>query len=168
MEKIWIGIDNGVSGTIGILGTHIMPEFFKTPVIMVQDYCKAKKNISRLDAISFYNRLHSLKQWSETREIDLKICIERPMVNPSMFKASESALRCFESMWAIIDLLNLPVQFIPSTDWQKEVLPKGSKGEELKRMSLEIGNRFYPQFKDIKHPDRDGLLIAHWMKLKNM
>ena len=168
MEKIWIGIDNGVSGTIGILGTNIIPEFFKTPVVKVQDYCKAKKNITRLDAVEFHNKLKALKGLSEIMNIDLKICLERPMVNPSLFKASESALRCFEAMWAMIELLNLPVQFIPSTDWQKELLPKGTKGEELKRMSLELGNRWYPQFKEVKHPDRDGLLIAHWMKLKNL
>ena len=165
MEKCWIGIDNGVSGTIGILSTDAEPEFFKTPVISVQDYTKAKKMISRLDANKFFSLLSDK---DEQYGSGLHICIERPMINPSMMRASESALRCFEAMWAIIDLLRLSVEFIPSTDWQKKLLPAGTKGApELKKASLDIGNRLYPQFKNIKHPDRDGMLIAHWMKLEN-
>lgn len=162
MKKCWIGIDNGVSGTIGVMSTDKEPEFFKTPAIMMQDYTVAKKNITRLDAKAFYNFLSSKKQ---EYGLNLDICMERPMINPTMFKASESAVRCFEAQWAIVELLGLPVRFIPSGDWQKIVLPKGIKGApELKKASLEIGNRMYPQFKDIKHPDRDGLLIAYWMK----
>ena len=164
MNKTWIAVDNGVSGTIGILSTFSEPVFMKTPVIMVQDYTKVKKNISRLDAPAFYKLLSDWKEKSDS----LILCLERPMINPSMFKASESAVRCFEAMWAVIDLLSIPVTFIPSSDWQKELLPKGTKGApELKKASLDIGNRLYPQFKDFKHPDRDGILMAHWLKQTN-
>ena len=165
MKKVWIGIDNGVSGTLGVFSTFREPVFMKNPVVKVQDYTKAKKMISRLDAVAFYNLLNDWKKEAE----EISICLERPMVNPGMFKASESALRCFEAMWAIIDILSLPVQFIPSTDWQKELLPHGIKGaDELKKASFDIGNRLFPQFKDFKHPDRDGLLIAYWMKKNNL
>ena len=46
--KTYIGIDNGVSGTIAVLspsGNH----FGKIPTKKEQDYTKAKKNITRLD-----------------------------------------------------------------------------------------------------------------------
>ena len=166
MKRIlYFGQDNGVTSTYGILGDGFEPITAKTPVKKIQDYTKAKKQITRLDAVAYYNLLK--KYIDEGYEI--RMCLERPMVNPSMFRASESALRCFESMWAIIELLDISVQFIPSTDWQKELLPKGTKGaDELKKASLEIGNRLYPQFKDLKHPDRDGLLIAYWMKQHNL
>ena len=51
---------------------------------------------------------------------------------------------------------------------QKDMLPKGCKGEELKKASLDIGNRLFPSFKTVKHPDRDGLLIAEWARRKGL
>lgn len=165
MEKCWIGIDNGVSGTIGVISTDCDPEFFKTPAITVQDYTGKKKNVTRLDTLKFRDFLLEKKKKYGSA---LEICCERPMVNPALFKATESALRCFEAMWTVIDLLALPVYFIPSTDWQKKLLPEGTKGADaLKKASLDIGNRLYPQFRDVKHPDRDGLLIALWMAKYN-
>lgn len=164
-KVIYFGQDNGVTSTYGILSDEFPPIFEKTPVKLVQDYTKAKKHISRLDSKKYYDLL---KSYLDTG-YEVKMCLERPLVNPNMFKASESALRCFEAMWAIIDILSLPVQFIPSTDWQKELLPHGTKGaDELKKASFDIGNRLFPQFKDFKHPDRDGLLIAYWMKKNNL
>lgn len=162
-NKIYFGQDNGITSTYAILGESFEPVFSKTPTIVCQDYTKAKKNITRLDVVTYYSILSTLKE-----SYDIQMVLERPMVNPSMFKASESALRCFEAMWSVIDLLNLPVVFIPSTDWQKELLPNGIKGPELKKASFDIGNRLFPQFKDFKHPDRDGLMIAYWAKKNNL
>ena len=49
------------------------------------------------------------------------------------------------------------------------MLPKGIKGsDELKKMSLDVGNRLFPQFRDFKHPDRDGLLIAEYGRRINI
>ena len=53
MSKIWVGIDNGVSGTIGFVGDDIAPLIVHTPVKKEQDYTKAKKVISRLDYSKF-------------------------------------------------------------------------------------------------------------------
>lgn len=162
MSKIlYFGQDNGVTSTYAILGEGFEAICEKTPVKVVQDYTKAKKQITRLDTKAYYNLLKGLQE----QGYEIRMCLERPMVNPTLFRASESALRCFEAMWTIIELLNISVQFIPSTDWQRELLPKGTKGATvLKKASLEIGNRLFPQFKNLKHPDRDGLLIAYWMK----
>lgn len=161
MKKIYFGQDNGVTSTYAILGDDFEPIFAKTPVKSVQDYTKCKKNITRLDGNAYYKLLKSYIE----KGYSIQAILERPMTNPTMARASESALRCFEAMWTIIDLLNIPVQFIPSGDWQKELLPHGTKGApELKKASLDIGNRLFPQFKEFKHPDRDGLLIAYWAK----
>ena len=42
MSNIWVGIDNGVSGTIGFVGDNIAPLIEHTPVKKEQDYTKAK------------------------------------------------------------------------------------------------------------------------------
>jgi hypothetical protein len=89
------------------------------------------------------------------------------MVNPQRFKASTSALRALEATIIVLEELRLPFQYIDSKEWQKEMLPKGIKGSsELKKASLDIGNRLFPQFKDVKHGDRDGLLMAEYCRRK--
>lgn len=168
MKHLWIGIDNGASGTLALLSDFAQPMFMKIPVMKMQDYCKQKKQVSRLDHVQLkkiivdYCRLCSCNE-----EIQIMAGIERPMVNPKMWKASESAMRFTEATWIVMEQMSIPVVFLASTDWQRDLLPKGTKGkEDLKKASLDIGNRLYPQFRDFKHPDKDGLLIAHHMKMK--
>ena len=161
MGKTYIGIDNGVSGTIGII-SDTETKFIHTPTIKVQDYTKAKKIISRLSAIDFYDLLSGIDASNAFA------VIERPMVNPTRFAATASALRCHEAMLITIEILGIPYQFIDSKEWQREMLPKGYKDGETKEASLEIGNRLFPQLREFKHPDRDGILIAEYARRKNL
>ena len=162
MSKIWVGIDNGVSGTIGIVGEGIEPIFVKTPVKKEQDYTKTKKIITRLDYSKF------MELFSGLNKNDICVVMERVMVNPTRFAATVSALRCHEAELIMIELLGCKHMFIDSKEWQKAMLPKGCTGDELKKASLDIGNRLFPQFEDIKHPDRDGILIAEYARRKNL
>ena len=165
--KVWIGIDNGVTGTIGIINEegHVY-EFFKTPVIKCLDYTKAKKYIHRIDSVSLTKKLSLYKP--EHGELDVLVLIERPMVNPTRFVATTSALRALEALLIIVESLGIPYKFIDSKEWQKAMLPKGIKGSiELKQASKEIGKRLFPQFA-INHPDMDGLLIAEYGRIKKI
>lgn len=162
MSKIWVGIDNGVSGSIGIVGEGIEPIFIKTPTKREQDYTKTKKIITRLD----YSKFMDL--FSMLNKNDICMVMERVMVNPTRFAATVSALRCHEAELIMIELLGCKHMFIDSKEWQKVMLPKGCSGDELKKASLDIGNRLFPQFEDVKHPDRDGILIAEYARRKNL
>lgn len=162
MSKIYVGIDNGVSGTIGIVGEGIEPIFVKTPVKKEQDYTKTKKIITRLDYSKF------MELFSGLNKNDICVVMERVMVNPTRFAATVSALRCHEAELIMIELLGCKHMFIDSKEWQKAMLPKGCTGDELKKASLDIGNRLFPQFEDVKHPDRDGILIAEYARRKNL
>ena len=155
--KAYIGIDNGVSGTIAIL-TDNDTIFVKTPVKKEQDYTKAKKIITRVD-------VSALKELLEPFANDAFILLERPLVNPNRFAATASALRCHEAELTVIEMLGIPFQFIDSKEWQKALLPKGC--DDTKKASLDIGNRLFPQFREFKHPDRDALLIAEYAKRRN-
>lgn len=152
--KAYIGIDNGVSGTIAVL-TDNETIFVKTPVKKEQDYTKAKKIITRVD-------VSALKELLEPFANDAFILLERPLVNPNRFAATASALRCHEAELTVIEMLGIPFQFIDSKEWQKALLPKGC--DDTKKASLDIGNRLFPQFREFKHPDRDALLIAVYGK----
>lgn len=165
MKHLWIGMDNGASGTLALLSDFAEPALLKTPVMKMQDYCKAKKRVTRLDHKTLKKLICDYVTFPLNETIQLIAGIERPMVNPHMWKASESGMRFLEATWVIMEQMNIPMVFLASTDWQRTLLPKGTKGkEELKKASLDIGNRLYPQFRDFNHTDRDGLLIAHYMK----
>ena len=163
MDKIYVGIDNGVSGTIGFIGNSIEPKIFHTPVKKEQDYTKSKKLISRLD----YSKFMDL--FSGYNKNDIVILMERPLVNPTRFAATSSALRCHEAELIMIETMGIKYMFIDSKEWQHLLLPKGIKGsDEQKKASLCIGNRLFPQFADFKHKDRDGLLIAEYARRENL
>ena len=162
MSKIYCGLDNGVSGSVGIVGDNIEPIFVQTPIKKEQDYTKAKKNITRLDYSAF------MELFSQYNKNDIFLLLERPLVNPSRWGSTTSALRCHEAELIMIELLGIKFQFIDSKEWQSVLLPKGCKGEELKKASLDIGNRLFPMYSNFNHSDRDGLLIAEYARRKNL
>jgi hypothetical protein len=166
-NKLYIGIDNGISGTIGCICNN-QTWFFETPIKKEQNYTKAKANISRID----FNKLESkFIEILKESNCDNVIClIERPMVNPTRFKATTSALRALEATLNVVESLDLPYQYEDSKKWQRELLPKGSQKEQLKKDSLDIGCRLFPQHKEliIKHKDADGILMAEYAKRNNL
>lgn len=168
-KMIYIGIDNGATGTIGILKDKNVLLFKGTPTIKVQDYTKKKKTISRLDVNDFRAELEYIK--TIYRDEPKLAILERPLVNPQLFNATVVAVRVFEAQLVILECLNIPYMFIDSKKWQRALLPQGTKGTpELKKASEDIGCRLFPQCKDLimKHKDADGLLIAEYARRQNL
>lgn len=163
MSKIYVGCDNGVSGTLGFVGDGIEPKFYHIPVKKEQDYTKSKKILSRLDYSKF------MELFDGYNKNDIIVLQERPLINPTRFTATISAVRCHEAELIMLEVMGLKHIFIDSKEWQRELLPKGIKGaDEQKKASLDIGNRLFPQFLDFDHKDRDGLLIAEYARRKNL
>lgn len=164
--KIWIGLDNG-RGTIGMVNQDGEAlDFFVTPTIFGQDYTKTKKNVSRIDAPELKKKL---ELYTPGEDIIVRALVERPMVNSTRFQQSLSSVRMMESMITILETLNIPYQFIDSKEWQKAILPKGTKGsDKLKKASKDIGKRLFPNWVIEKHPDMDGLLIAEYGRRNNV
>lgn len=163
-SKFYIGIDNGATGSIGIVGKELTYyEFMETPVTFGQDYTKTKKNVSRVNVTAFAEVVSILKEYGMCVAV-----LERPMKNPARFDATCSAMRTLEAELTVLELYEIPYMFIDSKEWQKEMLPKGVTGtKELKKASLDIGKRLFPEIKD-KHPDRDGILIAEYARRKSL
>lgn len=159
--KTYIGIDNGVTGTIAIIGPRITI-FKPTPTKKYLSYTKKKQWITRVDTVLLKSML---VLWYTTRP---PFClIERPMVNPGRFKASVSAMRALEATQIVLEELAIPFEFIDSREWQAAMLPKGLRKEELKQASLQVGKRLFPALK-IKGKDADGLLIAEYARRKGL
>lgn len=160
MSKISIGIDNGVSGSIAIIDEN-GSSFYETPTFSQQNYTKKKANITRIDSGALRALLLPYK------DTNCFVLLERPMVNPQRFQATTSALRALEATLITIEQLGLAHSYLDSKEWQKQLLPQGTKGpEELKKASLDIGCRLFPQHSELitKHKDADGLLIAEYCR----
>jgi hypothetical protein len=151
----YVGFDNGVTGSIGIV-TDGWSEFYYVPIKNELSYTKAKKFINRIDSTK-------LKSIIERLHVKM-IAIERPMVNPKRFAATQSAMRALEATLVVIEDLKYPYRYIDSKEWQKAMLPSGLKENELKKASLDVGTRLFPQHADKFKKDADGLLIAEYLR----
>ena len=98
----YIGIDNGVTGSVGIIFSDRSTVFEKVPVKVEQDYTKKKQNITRID-------FEGLNKLIYSPNTNVKVIIERPMVNPMRFKASTSALRAFEIYISMYRVTKVPI-----------------------------------------------------------
>ena len=49
MHKLYIGIDNGVTGTVAWVSNVVPSGFIETPVKSEQNYTREKKNVTRID-----------------------------------------------------------------------------------------------------------------------
>jgi hypothetical protein len=161
-ETIFVGIDNGVSGTIGIIDTYVNKTYFlKTPHKSEQSATKKKQKIGRIRHEEFYRILvrHTLRR-------NAKLILERPFTG-KFNKANTSAGRALESMLIAIERLELSFRYADSKEWQKQLLPKGVKGSEnLKEASMQIGCRMFPEHRVLieEHGDADGLLLAEHLR----
>ena len=170
MAKLYIGIDNGTSGTIGILGEHNMV-FIETPIVKEQSYTKKKEIISRVDINKLYEVFAEAMNNEGCQPSDCMVVMERPMINPEMFKTSMSASRTLEAELCVVEMLSMPHMYIDSKQWQREILPQGIKGSpELKKASRDIGKRLFPvhEFWIDRHKDADGILIAYWARKNHL
>lgn len=158
--RTYIGIDNGTTGSVGIIGPE-GTKFFLMPTFSELSYTKEKKNITRVDTEILKKRLSGL-----TNPI---VLLERPMVNPGRFAATLSAMRALEATLIIIEQLGYARMYVDSKQWQSEMLPNGLKGADaLKQASKDIGKRLFPQFKDAYAKDADSILIAEWARRINL
>lgn len=161
---IYVGIDNGVSGSIAAvteMGVCLL--FRPMPVWLAQDYPKKKKNINRIDTRELKGLLctYIVKICSPAHPCH--VLVERPMVNPTRFTATGSALRALEATLIALEALSLRYEFVDSKQWQKVMLPNDIKGSDLLKIaSRDIGIRLFPEFKSAieKHKDADSLLLA--------
>ena len=156
--RTFCGIDNGVTGGITILssdGTVIIHAV--TPVKKCMNYTKKKAFVIRVNSIAFREMINLAGP-------NTFVMIERPMVNPTRFAATISAIRCLEATELILEELKIPYQFIDSKEWQKALLPSGLKGsDDLKIASNSVASRLYPRLKIV---NSDCLLIALHCKNK--
>ena len=165
-SMLFIGFDNGVTNQgIGVISSSREAQLLKLPIKKELSYTKEAKHISRIDFPELCAVLETLKN-NFSNDVFL-VGLERPMVNSTRFNASLSAVRALEATLIALEKYQLPYEYIDSKEWQKTLLPKNIKGsDELKRASLDVGKRLFPNL-EIKK-DADGLLIAEYLRRREM
>ena len=174
IPKTYIGIDNGVSGTISFIKMNVT-RIYKMPTFTDLGYQKVKaKNINRIDT----NKLFELFDEMNILASNTFALLERPMINAFRFQASISAARAMEATLIVLETLKIPFRYIDSKEWQRELLPnptqktvkgkKVSKENDLKQIGIKVANRMFPHVEIPKNCDADALLIAYYAKLKNL
>ena len=163
--KIWIGIDNGITGSVGIITEDGNNTYVKTPTKKELSYTKKVQHITRIDGPKLYQLLKPYVGQ------DVHVLLERPMVNPHFFTATLSAMRSLEATLIVIELCGFNLEYLPSTEWQDILLPEEINGklvekEVLKEASMATAIEMFPKidFKGFK--DGDGILIAEYCKRK--
>lgn len=162
-KRTYLGFDNGVSGSLGIVPyTAINAQFYHAPVFSQLNYQKEAKNVTRIDGVALHAILAPVENGFAI--------LERPLVNPAMFSATLSAVRAMEATLVILETLRIPYIFIDSKEWQKAMLPEGVKGDALKTASHDVGCRLFPEFRSMfqKQGDADGILIAEYARRSNL
>jgi len=165
-ERHYIGIDNGVTGTVGIISVSSMgmrSQFYVTPIFNTQDYTKKKKNINRIH----YQNLLQMMYPCVRRLENTFAMIEAPLVNPGKFNATASALRALEATLIALESLQIGYEIVHCSDWRKKLLPSGVAGSaEQKKASVSVGRKLFPKHRELieKHKDADGLLIAEYCR----
>jgi hypothetical protein len=159
----YIGIDNGVTGSISIVDSNGGALFFTTPVREVLNYQKVKASYFKRIDVNKLEKILSICDNASSR-----VFLERPMVNPGRFAATASALRAFEATLIVLEKLKLSYEIIDSKTWQKVMLPRGLKGAaSLKKASKQVALRLFKNVDISKRDDGDSLLIAEYARRSN-
>lgn len=162
----YVGVDNGISGTIGVVYTDETPALvFNTPIKKEQSYTKKVQRISRVDYPKLVDLLSDIDH-TVGAVGEVCVVIERPATN-KFAKTLMSSHRALEATIIAVEQFGFKYIYITSSDWQKDMLPaaaEGISGERLKSSSGFAGCGLFPHLSHqiIKHGDADGLLIAFW------
>jgi hypothetical protein len=154
--KTIIGIDNGPTGSIGII-TDAAATFHLVPTSEYLHYGKKGTFSKRLNRAALIALLTPHKETA-------RVFIERPFTgSPMMIMAVLSAHRFFEATIITLEDLKIGYEVIDSKTWQMPVLGGISGSAALKRASKLRGIQLYPMLSEpiTKHKDADGLMIAH-------
>lgn len=154
-----VGIDNGASGSIGIIRDGVAVHFGSVPT---QDYLHYGKKGSISQRLDRKKLKDQLLWYAADSGFAARVFIERPF-SGKFINAVVPAHRFFEATIITLEDLGLGYEVIDSGVWQKPLLGGVTGSKELKVASKLRGQQIYPQWADAikKQGDADGLLIAH-------
>jgi len=169
--KITIGIDNGTTGSIGIIlqDGHKKGAFFAETPSKMSILGKKERHIRRIDHCELDKLLVTqaitpfVVHNKGNAAAIIHAYIERPFTGRFM-GAVLPAQRSFEAVLIILEQLSIPYTVVDSKEWQKAQLPEIKGSKELKAASCALGRAKWLDLAAmvLKHGDADGLMIADY------
>lgn len=160
-NRVTVGIDNGSTGSVGIIGPN-GAIFEKVPTQPYLHYGKKGSIGQRLDRAALINLI--LGQIDKPTEIaNVRAYIERPF-SGRFINSVVPAHRFFEATIIVMEDLKIGYEVVDSREWQPPILGNVKTSAKLKLASELRGVQLYPQLRDAikSHGEADGLLIAHF------
>lgn len=161
--KYYVGIDNGVTGTIAVVDSEgTLHHWCRTPVTRTASFYKKNAYINRIHRTGLRKLLEPFK------DKNVKVLMEYPSINPTRFASSISAAASFEATWGVIEDMGLPVEFIPAIQWQKALLPGKTGSFDTKKASTDLARRLFPRLRIPPTSDGDALLLCEYARRNNL
>jgi hypothetical protein len=120
--RIYVGIDNGVTGSIGVVSNRHSAYQMKTPVVKELYYTKKKAFMTWID---FEELLRELGNLMYDENVKVFAGIERPMINPTRFKATISAVCAWQATLLALKLLKFPISISTARNGRKPCYLRG-------------------------------------------
>ena len=166
--RVTIGIDNGSTGSIGILvddaAAPAVPIFAEVPTQLSLHYGKKGTKTHRLDRVRLREMICDATGMLPIKgsSASTRVFIERPFTG-RFINSVLPAHRFFEATIIVLEDLGLGFEVVDSGTWQKPLLGKVKGTSELKEASRLRGAQLFPQLAPAitAHGDADGLLIAY-------
>lgn len=161
---IYIGISRGSKGTIGIIKENGDIDFVRVPI----RYTK-KGNYPRLN----YRRLKEiLEPYAATtinevqKKMNAKALVEKPSPGKSKnISATFLVQNCiFEAQLAVLECLGISYETVEASQWHHDLFTGKLTKLSPKQASLEWGNEVFPELRQAKPTDRDGICIAYYIQ----
>jgi hypothetical protein len=158
--KYTIGIDNGTTGSIAILG----PDGALFEIIPTRYYLlgKAGKMVRRIDTDALRSILALSMAGAHTHT---RAYVERPFTGSAMMINTVAlAARAHEAVLITLESLGIGLETVDSKQWQIPILGAVKGSANLKHASMLRGCALYPGLAGTikKHGDADSLLMAHY------
>ena len=158
--KRYMGIDNGVTGTISVLDEDGKVVWWsKTPIRSCSHYSKSGRIMNRI------NRQELTEIINNTRP-DMVI-LEFPRIDPDPKKilTTVSASMSLEATWSVFEDTGVPHQFISAITWQKVMIGAAA---DTKKASKDVTKRLHPKLTLPPGADGDAVLICEYARRMNL
>lgn len=162
-SKVYIGIDNGVSGSIAILTSNgELLGWSRTPTYKRLSYAKTGRLESCIDRVHLKYLLQPYKDGPAL------VLMEYPYLNPTQFATSFSATTSFADTRSVVEDLGMAHDFKPAKEWQKVMIPNVKGTIDLKQASTSLAKRLYPKLVIPKGCDGDAVCLAEYGRRKGL
>ena len=158
MSKFTLSVDNGVTGSVAILGPD--GPFFEPVPTKEFLMGKAGKVIKRID----YDQLWDMIAPRINKPALARAYVERPFTGSAMMiNTTVLAARAHEVVILLLEQMSIGFETVDSKSWQLPILGAVKGSAELKKASKLRGMALYPSLAAAirDHGDADSLLMAH-------